>query len=109
DVTSSKVAAAVEMEVEEATYHESEKTPLEHPDFGRVLQISVLCNNSKLEHEDDQWIVKGDPTEGALLSFASKAGVSYKDMASFERHHEEPFDSETKIMSVVCKENESLY
>ncbi|MGA4462234.1 HAD-IC family P-type ATPase [Bacillus bombysepticus] len=109
DVTSSKVAAAVEMEVEEATYHESEKTPLEHPDFVRVLQISVLCNNSKLEHEDDQWIVKGDPTEGALLSFASKAGVSYKDMASFERHHEEPFDSETKIMSVVCKENESLY
>ncbi|PFD21632.1 HAD family hydrolase, partial [Bacillus thuringiensis] len=57
DVTSSKVAAAVEMEVEEATYHESEKTPLEHPDFVRVLQISVLCNNSKLEHEDDQWIV----------------------------------------------------
>lgn len=53
--------------------------------------------------------MKGDPTEGALLSFASKAGVSYKDMASFERHHEEPFDSETKIMSVVCKENESLY
>ncbi|MGE7882158.1 HAD-IC family P-type ATPase [Bacillus sp. NPDC094077] len=109
DVTSSKVAAAVEMEVEEATYHESEKTPLEHPDLIRVLQISVLCNNSKLEQEDDQWIVKGDPTEGALLSLASKAGVSHEGMTSFERHHEEPFDSETKIMSVVCKENEAIY
>lgn len=109
DVTSSKVAAAVEMEVEEVTYHESENTPLEHPDLVRVLQISVLCNNSKLEQEEDQWIVKGDPTEGALLSLASKVGVSHEDMKSFERHHEEPFDSETKIMSVVCKENESIY
>ncbi|MBE5105767.1 cation-translocating P-type ATPase [Bacillus thuringiensis] len=109
DVTSSKVAAAVEMEVEETTYHESEKTPLENPDLTRVLQISVLCNNSKLEQEDDQWIVKGDPTEGALLSLASKAGVSHEDMTTFERHHEEPFDSETKIMSVICKENEAMY
>ena len=47
---------------------------------------------------------EGDPTEGALLSLASKVGVSHEDMKSFERHHEEPFDSETKIMSVVCKE-----
>ena len=78
DVTSSKVAAAVEMEVEEVTYHESENTPLEHPDLVRVLQISVLCNNSKLEQEEDQWIVKGDPTEGALLSLASKVGCHMK-------------------------------
>jgi len=109
DVTSSKVAAAVEMEVEEVTYQESEKTPLDNPDLVRVLQISVLCNNSKLEQEENQWIVKGDPTEGALLSLASKAGVSHEDMKAFERQHEEPFDSETKIMSVVCKENESIY
>ncbi|MGE7633465.1 HAD-IC family P-type ATPase [Bacillus paramycoides] len=111
DVTSSKVAAAVDTEIEEAIYHKTENVPLENPDLARILQIGVLCNNSKLEQEDDLWVVKGDPTEGALLSLASKAGALQEGMASFERHHEEPFDSETKIMSVVCKESnaEELY
>ncbi|WP_420886964.1 HAD-IC family P-type ATPase [Bacillus paramycoides] len=104
EVTSHKVAAALDAEIENIVSDENIDNSLENPDLERILQIGVLCNNSKLEQEEGHWIVKGDPTEGSLLSLAAKTGLSQEDMASLERCHEEPFDSETKIMSVVCKD-----
>ncbi|MGE7767818.1 HAD-IC family P-type ATPase [Peribacillus sp. NPDC096540] len=97
-------AAALYTEIEDIVSNEKVNNPLENPELARILQIGVLCNNSKLEQEEGKWIVKGDPTEGSLLSLAAKTGLSREDMTSWERSHEEPFDSETKIMSVVCKD-----
>ncbi|MCR8630411.1 cation-translocating P-type ATPase [Paenibacillus radicis (ex Xue et al. 2023)] len=77
---------------------------LNHPDLKRLLQICVLCNNSKLEQQEGQWITKGDPTEGALLTLAAKNGMWLKDMAHWHRGLEIPFDSNTAKMSVVCKD-----
>ncbi|MFD0679322.1 MULTISPECIES: cation-translocating P-type ATPase [unclassified Paenibacillus] len=77
---------------------------LNHPDLNRLLQICVLCNNSKLEQQEGQWITKGDPTEGALLTLAAKNGMWLKDMAHWHRGLEIPFDSNTAKMSVVCKD-----
>ncbi|MGE8203193.1 HAD-IC family P-type ATPase [Heyndrickxia sp. NPDC080065] len=99
-----EVAATLEIEKidEDIDFDEHINNPLENPELARILQIGVLCNNSKLEQEEGKWIVKGDPTEGALLSLAAKTGLWKEDMAHWFRSHEEPFDSETKIMSVIC-------
>ena len=47
---------------------------LQDPDLERLIQIGVLCNDSVLEQTDKTWNVKGDPTEGALLSLGAKFG-----------------------------------
>jgi magnesium-transporting ATPase (P-type) len=78
-----------------------------NPDLERLLQICVLCNNSMLEQLDGQWITKGDPTEGALLTLAAKNGMWLKDMSHWHRGKEVPFDSNTARMSVVCKDEQS--
>jgi P-type Ca2+ transporter type 2C len=75
-------------------------------EFKRLLHIALLCNNSKLEQADDQWVIKGDPTEGALLTLAAKAGLRKDTTREWTRCHEEPFDSSSGMMSVVCKETE---
>ncbi|KZE80355.1 HAD family hydrolase [Paenibacillus elgii] len=81
-----------------------EQSP-QQPELARILQISLLCNNAKLEQDDEgHWIVKGDPTEGALLTFAAKAGTRPETMRQWHRGKEIPFDSNTGKMSVVCKD-----
>ena len=50
----------------------------------------------------DAWRVHGDPTEGALVAAAAKAGLHKADLdARFERVHEIPFASETKRMTTL--------
>ncbi|SEM76204.1 calcium-translocating P-type ATPase, SERCA-type [Paenibacillus sp. OV219] len=85
----------------------------------RLLQVAALCNNSVVSKVDDEseaakrkkgksifiqdeWVLKGDPTEGALTVLASKLGVSAKSMEGiYQRVKEYPFDSERKRMSVL--------
>ncbi|GIN95002.1 hypothetical protein J6TS1_08720 [Siminovitchia terrae] len=103
EISHFEVAAGLDMEKKDLGSATNVNNPLEDPELARILQIGVLCNNSKLEKDEGQWILKGDPTEGSLLSLAGKTEVWQKDMVSWERCYEEPFDSETKIMSVVYK------
>jgi P-type Ca2+ transporter type 2C len=90
----------------------AERDPIANEELKRLLQISLLCNNSKLEELDGVWTVKGDPTEGALLCLVSKAGILDFDLDRWSRCHEVPFDSNTGTMSVVCidsKQNDECY
>ena len=70
-------------------------------DLSLTLLAGALCSNAKLENGRG-WHVFGDPTEGALLVAASKAGF---DLKGLEKQHkrvaELPFDSERKMMSTV--------
>ncbi len=51
-----------------------------------------------------EWIILGDPTEGALLSLAGKAGLEQQFFSrQLERVAEFPFSSERKRMSVICQ------
>ncbi|MFP3868855.1 MAG: cation-translocating P-type ATPase [Desulfobacteraceae bacterium] len=43
--------------------------------LAQVLRIGLLCNESHLEREEGIYKVKGDPTEGALITAALKAGL----------------------------------
>ena len=84
----------------------------------RLLQVAALCNNSTISkvEEDaeakkrkakeivvhDEWLLKGDPTEGALTVLAAKLGVTAKSLEGlYQRVKEYPFDSERKRMSVL--------
>lgn len=69
-------------------------------DFGLLLKIGALCNNAKLFEKDGKWGVVGDPTEGALLVSAKKAGLSNLN-EEYPRIHEIPFSSEKKRMTTI--------
>ncbi|HBE72611.1 MAG TPA: ATPase [candidate division Zixibacteria bacterium] len=74
-------------------------------DLKLLLLASCLCNDAVLSEEPGRpgdWNITGDPTEGALLTLAAKAGLWRRPMESeYPREAELPFDSERKMMSTV--------
>jgi len=71
-----------------------------------ALEIAGVCNNAELRRASEgesRWEFEGDPTEGALLVAAAKAGLTPEKLeSSYNRTDELPFDSDRKCMSVVC-------
>lgn len=66
------------------------------------LTGAVLASDANLSQIDGAWEVRGDPTEGAFIVAAAKAGLN-KDLldAAFPRAAEVPFASETKKMTTL--------
>lgn len=106
--------------------------PIKNAPIRLCLEIGVLCNNTQLIKAKaksqiksktgkpsnsgirskiksifsmhDNWIIEGDPTEGALLVAAAKAGITSEILNNqYERYDEIPFDSDRKCMSVLCR------
>ena len=68
----------------------------------RALAAADRANNAVVQERDGRWIVQGDPTEGALIVAAHKAGLEDDALdARFARVGEVPFSSERKLMSTV--------
>jgi Ca2+-transporting ATPase len=78
--------------------------PRHQPDLVRLLSIAGRCNNAQVVPTGDGegWRVVGDPTEGALVVAAVKAGIDREDPDE-PIVVEVPFDSERKRMSVVVR------
>ena len=73
----------------------------------RALAVADRANNSVLQEHDGRWTVQGDPTEGALIVAARKAGLNADALdARFRRVGEVPFSSERKLMSTVHTDSE---
>jgi Ca2+-transporting ATPase len=73
----------------------------------RALAAADRANNAAVEERDGHWFVQGDPTEGALLVAARKAGLEASALeARFRRVAEVPFSSERKLMSTVNRDAE---
>jgi Ca2+-transporting ATPase len=72
----------------------------------RALAAADLANNATVREENGRWMVEGDPTEGALLVAARKAGLSETFDARFARVGEIPFSSERKLMSTLHRDRE---
>jgi P-type Ca2+ transporter type 2C len=80
--------------------------PLQEPtlrtEVERTLVAADRANNAALQERGGRWDIQGDPTEGALIVAARKAGLSADALGSrFERVGEVPFSSERKMMSTV--------
>jgi len=81
--------------------------PDEYPELQALLIACALCNDSTLQEAKGQWTILGDPTEGALLTLAAKAGIEKDQWSSrLPRVAEFPFSSERKRMSVICRKDE---
>jgi P-type Ca2+ transporter type 2C len=69
-----------------------------------ALQAAVLASDAQLlpGEQDGQWQIRGDPTEGALVVAAAKAGLEGGDLAErFPRVDEIPFTAESKRMTTL--------
>jgi Ca2+-transporting ATPase len=69
-----------------------------------LLRAAALASDAHIVHSeaDGRWHVKGDPTEGALIVAAAKAGMHKAELdRSFVRVDEIPFTSETKRMTTL--------
>ncbi len=74
-----------------------------------ILKTGLLCSDAVLnEKEDGQWEIIGDPTEGALIVGARKAGLHKAELEEeYPRVDLIPFDSERKFMAVLNKTPEN--
>lgn len=68
----------------------------------QVLRIGLLCNESNIYEEDSQYKVDGDPTEGALIVSAMKAGLVPEDEKKrYPQIAIIPFESERGYMAAL--------
>ena len=75
-----------------------------HDGLLALLGAAALASDARIVRgeTDGAWHVHGDPTEGALVAAAAKAGLDKPDLdARFARVHEIPFESETRRMTTL--------
>jgi len=69
------------------------------------LLAGACCNDAALTHEDGRWDVVGDPTEGAMLVGAAKAGFDPEKLVdSLPRIGVIPFSSERRYMATLHRD-----
>lgn len=68
----------------------------------KALQIGALCNDSSVQPVKGEYQVHGDPTEGALVVLAQKAGLDLDELVRrYPRRAEIPFERERMRMTTV--------
>ncbi len=73
-----------------------------HPALIECLTAGLLCNDSRLIENDEQWSIEGDPTEVALITAAVKAGQSRKLLEQkLPRIDTLPFESQHQYMATL--------
>lgn len=77
--------------------------PDQHPALIECLMAGMLCNNAVLKlDKNNEWLVEGDPTEGALLVSANKAGlVCSQYSVTATRLDAIPFESGHQYMATM--------
>ena len=76
--------------------------PEERPLLQEVVRAGMLCNDASLERRNDEWLVHGDPMEGALLVSGSKVGLDIEaEGKQYPRTDLIPFESEHRFMATL--------
>lgn len=83
--------------------------PKEHPSLSLLLRIGQLCSNTTLQQDPSRkanWVVVGDPTEGALLVLAEKGGITHDEtLEKYKEISEISFDSLRKRMTAISADD----
>ena len=85
----------------EFTMYGEPVTPRENGDVDLLLRIGFLNNDAHLLESEGNWVVFGDPTEGALTVVGAKAGMGEELKRDYPRVGEFPFDSTRKMMTTI--------
>lgn len=82
---------------------DGEQITLEHhPQLREMAQAALLCNDASISESAGVWKMQGDPTEGALVTLAQKAGLPQQQLqAQFPRIDTIPFESEHRFMATL--------
>lgn len=94
------------------TFHEGERTlaAAADPELALALRVGALCCDATLVLADGHTSVLGDPTEGALLVAAARAGMTKDALETlYPRLSELPFRSETKRMVTTHRTPEGTF
>ncbi|KIY21628.1 calcium-translocating P-type ATPase, SERCA-type [Mesobacillus subterraneus] len=79
--------------------------PKSEKSLQQLLTFGMLCNHAEMIEKEGEYSIDGDPTEGALLVAAMKAGFRKNVLLEqFEIVNEFPFDSKRKMMSMIVKD-----
>lgn len=72
-----------------------------------ILKAAALCSEAFIEnfnHPTEKWIVRGRPTDKALVLGAIHSGINLKELQEAEKKIDEiPFDSNNKYSAVLCR------
>ncbi len=81
--------------------------PSHRPLLSQMAKGALLCSDASLREADGLWIVSGDPTEGALVTLAMKAGLDPEfESRNLPRTDVIPFDSEHRFMATLNHDHE---
>lgn len=80
---------------------------ISEPVLDTLIGGFYICNEASLgKDDDDNWYIKGDPTEGALITLYEKSPVDHHET---DRIATIPFDSEYKYMATLVEaDNENI-
>ena len=79
--------------------------PIRRPLLLEIARAGALCNEATLRFENETWVMEGDPTEGALLSLALKAGLDADAIRiAMPAIDMIPFESERRFMATLHRE-----
>jgi len=74
----------------------------EHTCTQDLFRAGLLCNDAVLKENDGHWHIAGDPTEGALITLALKAGMDPAlEHGELPRTDHIPFESEHRFMATL--------
>lgn len=124
-LASAKIAVSGTGYSKEGRFHKAENpkncvelSKIENPfdvekshDLKMLLIAGQLCSTAAISivpEDESNWKILGDPTEGALLVAAEKAGLSVEEIrAKYEELTEFSFDSKRKRMTTVLKDSKN--
>ncbi len=75
---------------------------VDEPALRDCLMCGLLCNTARLIEKDGRFEIEGDPTEGALIVSARKAGLQDVDAGARDKRIDTvPFESEYQYMATL--------
>ncbi|MBU0471049.1 MAG: HAD-IC family P-type ATPase, partial [Nanoarchaeota archaeon] len=75
--------------------------------YQEFFKVCILCNDTQLSIKDEEWVLSGEPTEGAILSLAKSAG--FDDLTIIKENKqifEIPFDPFEKFMITINEKHD---
>jgi len=72
------------------------------PGLTELARALILCNDAELKERNSEWLVEGDPMEGALLAAAGRIGLLGSEIrGQWPRGDVIPFDSRHRFMATL--------